>query len=266
MEERRNSNWMRNIRINNSRIKDAMQSGETVINPQEMRQLCGRLEAVCEEKRKRKRIGFRVFLSRQMRFIGWKIWLVQSVILLFLYSIFTAVYADFFLNRYTAFFLCCLSILIMLSVVPIIYRSIRYVMYEVELASLFSMAKLLAAKLLAIGIGNIVLLCTVLFLTTVKTTLQIESALLYIILSYLTAAGGFLYLLGHIPAEKLQMGSAGLGCALFLFLMILKVFCPAFFVQTFSAGWIAVCLALFLFCIWQFRYLVCCSAYAQASI
>lgn len=253
-------------RINGIRIKEALQCEECTISLEKMRLVCSMVEEISEEKRARRRIGFLAFLRRQMRFIYWKIWLVQGGMLFLLYGIFMSLFDSFFARRQTPFFLCCFSILIMLSAVPILYRSTRYTMYEVELASRFSMIKLLVAKLLAIGTGNMVLLGTVLFLTVLKTTMQIESALLYIIVSYLAAASGFLYLLGHIPAEKMQAGSIGLGCALFFLLVCLKEFCPAFFAQTFSAGWIAVSFMLFLFCIWQFRYLVCYSAYAQASI
>lgn len=247
-------------------IKDALQCRECSTDLEKMRLVCSMIEEIGEEKRKRRRIGFLAFLRRQMRFIYWKIWFVQGGMLFFLYGIFMLLFDNFWAMRQASFFLCCVSILIMFSAVPILYRSTRYTMYEVELASRFSMIKLLVAKLLAIGIGNMVLLGTVLFLTVLKTTLQIESALLYIIVSYLAAAGSFLYLLGHIPAEKMQAGSIGLGCALFFLLICLKEFCPAFFAQTFSAGWIAVSFMLFLFCIRQFHYLVCCSAYAKASI
>lgn len=229
--------------------------------------LC-RLQEVLEIKRKRRRIDFMSFLKRQVRFVGWKIWLVQSVLLLLLYGVFVlaAEGALLYSVRYTAYFLCCLSMLLMLSAAPMFYRCIRYSMYEMELASRFSIVKLLFARILIIGIGDVALLTGLLWITAVETQMRAESALLYILLSYLTAGAGFLYLLGHVPANKLQTGSIGLGCALFAVFFLLKQYCPDFFVQSFSAGWAAVCLMLFLICVWQFRYLLHDSAYAKVRM
>lgn len=229
--------------------------------------LC-RLRDVLEVKRRRQRIDFMSFLKRQVRFIGWKIWLGQGVLLLLLYGVFAFTTEGPLLHsvRYTAYFLCCLSMLLMLSAAPMFYRCIRYTMYEIELASRFSIVKLLFARILIIGIGDVVLLTGLLWLTAIKTQMRAESALLYILLSYLTAGAGFLYLLGHVPVKKLQMGSIGLGCALFSLFFLLKQYCPVFFVQTFSVGWVAVCLMLFLICIWQLRYLLHDSAYAQVQM
>lgn len=229
--------------------------------------LCG-LSKVLEAKRERRRINFFSFLMRQIRFIGWKIWLIQGMLLLALYGIFTPIAADFAMGniRYMAYFLCCLSVLVILSAAPAFYRCVRYTMYEIELASRFSIVKLLFAKILVIGIGDVVFLAALLWMTVLNTNMQMGSALLYILFPSLVSGAGFLYLLGHVPAGKLQAGSIGWGCALFLIIFLLKQFCPFFFTQTFSAGWAAVCFVLFIFCRWQFSYLLHDSTYARVQI
>ncbi|MCM1388658.1 MAG: hypothetical protein NC231_15125 [Bacillus sp. (in: Bacteria)] len=228
----------------------------------------GRLSPILEEKRKRKRIKFSAFLKRQVRFVGWKIWLMQSVLLCALYAFFS-VYAVGYMMvniRYIAYFLCCLSVLVILSAAPVFYCSIRYTMYEVEIASRFSMIRLLLAKIIIIGAGDAVLLTLFLWITVFRTGIKAESALLYILFPALVSGAGVLYLLGHTPAGRFQRESIGLGCVLFGIFFLLKQFCPLFFTQTFSIGWAAVCLLLFCFCIGQFRYLLCSSAYARVQM
>lgn len=223
-----------------------------------------RVAKLLEEKRKRKRINFTEFLKRQVRFIGWKIWLMQGVLLSMLYAFFSVYIVGSI--RYTAYFLCCLSVLVILSAAPIFYRSIRYTMYEVEIASRFSVVRLLLAKILIIGAGDVVLLTLFLWITVFYSGMRTERALLYILLPALVSGAGLLYLLGHTPAERFQSKSIGLGCALFGMFFLLKQFCPLFFAQTFSIGWAVICLLLLGICIEQFRYLMCDSAYARVQI
>ena len=260
--------------IESKKIKEALWDTDGAEDGSNTGQMCfpdagmGRLSELLEKKRQRRRIDFGAFLKRQIRFVGWKIWLLQGILLLLLYGFFASIEAVFLARdiRFTAYFLCCLSVLVILSAVPVFYRSVRYAMYETELASRFSIVKLILAKVILIGIGDVVLLFVLLWLTVFHTNLRAESALLYILLPGFLAAAGFLYLLGHIPAERLQKGSVGLGCVLFCIFFLLKQFYPVFFAQTFSAGWAAVCVLLLFVCGWQFYYLLHDSAYAQVRI
>lgn len=236
-------------------------------NREQINQICRRVEPLLEEKRKRRRINYSEFLKRQLRFIGWPIWLVQGTALIILCIVFNGP-LNFYLENSVhgiAFLLCCLSVLVLLSSVPMIHRSIRYKMHEIELSTRFSAVKLLIAKLLLIGIGNFVLLSVIFLLTIANTSLQTESVMLYLLLPYLAACGGFLYLLGHIPADKFEVYSAGLCCLMLTAFTILSRFHSNFFSQTFSAGWLLVCLLLVLFSIKQLRYIMYRSAYAQIA-
>lgn len=261
-------------RLKNKQLKEALRYIEDMENNDGIKQmsfpdagLC-RVREALEEKRARRRIGFTAFLKRQVHFIGWKIWLLQGGFLLLLYCLFMHSVSDFSVGniRYTAYFLCCLSVLVILSAAPAFYRCVRYAMYEIELVSRFSIIKLLLAKILVIGIGDIVLLAALLWITVFSTNMLAGSALLYILLPGLVSGAGFLYLLGHVPAERLQTGSIGLGGILFFIFFLLKEFCPLFFIQTFSVGWAAVCLTLLFICGWQFHYLLHDSAYAKVQI
>ncbi len=213
-----------------------------------------RAKIILTQKQMRRRIGFMEFLRRQVRFIYCKIWLVQMCMLMFLFAFFevpmhaVSVRDTGSTARYTAYLLCCMSVLVLFLAVPFLYRSIHYTMYELELTTRFSSVRLLAARLLAIGVGNIILLLGILAFAVIRTSLRIDSVLLYVLLPYLMAACGLLYLLRHLPADRLQPASWGLACALFVIFVMLKRFWPAFFVQRFSFGWGIVCLVLLLFC------------------
>lgn len=250
------------------KVKKAMQGGKQDAGDyhEQVQTTCVLLDTIVEEKRRRKRIGFGSFMKRQVSFVGWKIWFMQGVLFFLLYGIFTIPFSGYFRMNvsYMAFFLCCLTVLLMMSAAPILYRSVRYTMYEVELVCRFSMISLLFARICIIGIGNLAMLGGVLGVTVVRSALRMESALLYILLSFLAAGGGFLYLLGHWPAEKFLNGSIGFGSALIGLLFLLRRIYPAFFTQTFTAGWAAVCLVLFAFCIGQMHYFLCRSSYVYA--
>lgn len=245
---------------------------ERMVRPEAVEEVCVRAKETLAVTTRRERINFSAFLRWQIRFICGKIWLMQAGLLVLLCTLLEIPFREFPIeevrvaSRYLAFFLCCLSAAVLFSAVPFLYRSSRYVMYELELTTRFSSVKLLFARLFAIGIGNLLLLAALLGFTLMRTALGAESVLLYLLLPYLAAGGGLLYLLGHFPAEKLQMGSVGLGCILFTVLILLRRFWPAFFVQRFSFGWGMVCLALFVFCIVQVRYLMCRSMYAKVQI
>lgn len=225
--------------------------------------LCVRAEQAAAEKQKRRRIGFASFLGRQVRFIGWRIWFMQGIGTIVLYSM-CQIFFQGMLVKYIqniAFFLCCLAVLVLISTVPIVYRSIRYAMYETELATRFSAVRLLAARLLAIGLGNFAVLGVILLLAAMKASIPAAQAFLYLLLPYLAASGGFLYLLKRVPAESSQLCSIAWGCFLVCVFTALRRFFPVFFMQTFSGYWAVVCLLLLLFCIRQFYGLIYDSVY-----
>lgn len=251
----------------NCRLKETLHLQEEPINKEQIKQICRNVKPLLDKKQERGRIKFSAFLKRQLRFMGWHIRLVQSAALLLLCVLFQSVLEGLWKGsiQSMAFFLCCLSVLVLLSAVPMVHRSFQYKMHEIEMSTRFSAVKLLLAKLLVIGIENVVLLSMILLLTLRNTSLQMGSALLYLLLPYFMAGSGFLYLLGHTPADKLEGYSAGMGCLLFGGFTLLNRFHADFFRQTFSVGWAVVCLLLLLFCIRQLRYLMRCSAYAEIA-
>ncbi|MBE6022862.1 MAG: hypothetical protein E7231_06465 [Cellulosilyticum sp.] len=248
-----------------SQLKEALQLKETPLNQIHIQQTYVKAKQVLEERKQRQRIRFGAFLKLQIRFIGWKVWFIQGVILALICSVFVTTEQTLFMQntRHITFFLCCLSILILLTAVPFIHKSVQYGMHEVELTTRFSSIRLLIAKLIIIGIGDFVILNTILLLIAFKTPLHIGSSVLYLLLPHLIAAYGLLYLLGHMPIERFWIGSIVLSYFLLIVLVLLNRLYPRFYLQTFSVGWAILCLGLLFLCVIQLRHIMTRSAYVE---
>lgn len=220
---------------------------------------------VCR-KQGRERISFTHFLFMQMHFTGWKIWSIQAISLILIALLFSRPNEYLTSPLHLTKLLFCLSVLVFMTAIPFLYRCIRYRMQEVEAATRFSSVKLLMAKLIVIGMGDIFLLGSIFLAAMLKTSLQADSAILYLCFPFLLAGSGSLFMLGHFSPRQFFAGSMGL-CA---FLALAFSFLPGrytfLFQQTFSGGWMATCALLTFFCIYQFRYIMYHSSYTEIQI
>lgn len=265
-------NWERvNIMMEisfKSKLRHSLHSHATSINDSHLSQTILLASRELSDKPHHERINFRSFLILQIRFIGWKIWLLQGFLLTALCFMLTAAFGNELYHnpKYAALFLCSISILVLMMSIPFIQRALRYKMREVEMASYFSSVRLLMVKLFIIGIGDIFILGGALFITVSKTPLNISAALLYLIFPSLLTGCGYLYLLGHIPAQWFSSCCTMLCSMLYICIVLLNRFMPEFFRQELSGGWAAACVILLILCVSQFRYVVCCSAYAKVQL
>lgn len=250
------------------RLKNAIQSGNMPIDTVHLQQTLLLAGQELTYAHYRKQVKFSSFLALQIRFIGWKIWLAQGLLLAGGCYVLTAAFGkDFYYNRrYVAILLCGIAILIIMMAIPFIQRALRYKMHEIETATYFSSVSLLISKLTIIGIGDIAILNGLLFLTAFITPLTICDAFLYLIFPFLLTNCGCLYLLGHIPAQWFSQSCIALCSILYACLVLLNRVLPAFFQQTFSIGWAAVCMILVFLCALQFRYIIRCSSYAEIQL
>lgn len=209
-------------------------------------------------KKHKNRIRFGGFLKLQIRFLGWRVWLIQNLFLMTIYTLFESMSKHFLVqnNRYAAFFLSCISVLLLLTAIPFIYRSTKYKLQEIEMASFFSRTKLILANLLIIVIGNLFVLGIVFWLAIEKTSLEAGSILLYVGMPYLTASCGFIYLLGHTSSECFPRKTARFVAILGLAFIIMNRFYDNLFQQSLSSRWLIVCIGLILYIIYQVRYIV----------
>lgn len=251
-----------------SSLRHSLHSHATPINERHLSQTILLVHRELSDKPHHERINFRSFLVLQIRFIGLKIWLLQGLLLAALCYILDMSFGNYlyYNRRYSALLLCSISILVLMMSIPFIQRALRYKMHEVEMSSYFSTAKLLMAKLFIIGIGDIFILGGLLLLTILKASLNMGDALLYLIFPFLLAGYGYLYLLGHIPAQWFSSCSTALCAILYVCIMLLNRFLPELFQQTFSIGWACACAMLLFLCISQFRYIMYHSAYAKVQL
>lgn len=208
---------------------------------------------------------FGTFLLLQVKHLAWKIWFVQGVILAILCGGFLTVFGEFILYspRQIALLLCCVAMLVFMTAVPFIQRSIQYQMHEIESATKFSTVKLLVAKLLIIGIGDGIMLMSLFYFVIFHSSLAGSSVILYLLLPFLVISSGCLYLLGHVSADKFTPYSSGLCISLFLVIVAINRFYPSVLEQTFSLRWMCVCIGLVVFCSYQIRYLIVHSSYTE---
>lgn len=233
-----------------------------------LRQTCLLAGKEMQRRRGRRRISYAEYLSMQIKFIGWKIWAAQGALLLAILGMFKIIYGEYFLEYPQAItrVLFGLSVLIVMTALPMIYRSVRYHMQEMEAASYFSSVKLLAAKLTVIGIGDITMLMGIFAMTVIQTPLGTDRALLYLLFPFLLVSGGGLFMLGHLSPKSFFTGTMGL-----CFLLMAACFAvpgnhTILFEQSFSTGWLLACGLLAAFCVQQLRYLVHRSPYTEMQI
>ena len=245
-------------------LKEALQHMDRPVNDIHMRQTC---EAVKWEwtKKHKDRIRFWDLFKVQIRFLGWRVWLVQNLFLITIYILFESMSDHFWVanNRYTSIFLCCISISLLLSAVPFIYRSVKYKTQEIEMASYFSRAKFILVNLLMLGIGNVIVLGVVFGLAVVKTSLSMGGILLYLGVPYLTTGCELLHLLGHTPAGQFSKKTIKSITALGFVLVLINQFYDFFSIQSFSGSWFIVCSGLVIYMIYQVRYIAFQSPYVD---
>lgn len=250
------------------RLKNAMQSDNIPTDTAHLRQTLLLAGQELIDIPHRKQIKFSTFLALQIRFIGWKIWLVQGVLLAAGCCVLTASFGNdfYYSRRYAAILLCSIAILIIMMAIPFIQRALRYKMHEVEIATYFSCIKLLMCKLLIIGIGDIIILSGLLLFAVFRTSLNICDIFLYLVFPFLLAGYGCLYLLAHIPSQWFSQCCIALCSILYICLVLLNRLLPSLFRQTLSIGWAAICMILVFLCALQFRYIMCFSSYAEMQI
>lgn len=131
------------------------------------------------QKQNRKRISLTRFLVKQIPLIGWKLWGFQAVFLLSVYGVLSDL-SDYLKSPLRlAKLLFCLSIMVVMTALPLLYRSIRWQMQELETTTHFSLIKLLLARLIVIGIGDLSLLGGIL-LTALAKLLCLPTVLSFI--------------------------------------------------------------------------------------
>ncbi|MDE6386457.1 MAG: hypothetical protein K2L82_01470 [Lachnospiraceae bacterium] len=151
-------------------------------------------------------LSFAGLVMKQLRFFAWKIWLFQGMVLALLCSLFFSVYT-FDLRRWHSGtlpkFLCLCSAAIVISSIPILKRTSRYQMFELEQSTHFAIGGSLLSQLLFIGIGDLFMLA-VLILIVANYGLTISVTAISLMIPFMTAATACLMLWSRVTPACFQ--------------------------------------------------------------
>lgn len=218
------------------------------------------------KKQNRTRISFSRFLGKQISYIGWRLWILQGIFLLAVYGVLSD-FSDYLKSPlHLAKLLFCLSIMVFMTALPLLARSFRWRMQEVEAAARFSSVKLLLAKLVVIGIGDMFLLSGIFLTALAKTALPADTAVIYLSFPFLLAGSGCLFMLGHFPPGRFLAGSILFCSSLMLAASVLPGQYYFLFYPSFSAVRCILCALLTAFCAYQLRYIIKTSSYGEMQL
>ncbi len=220
------------------------------------------------KNQKRGRIPFWRFLFQQVRYVGWQLWTAQGLMLLVFDRMLIQLYGERFWDSPIsgAKLLFCASTLVAMMALPMLYRSRKYRMQEIESVSYFSSTRLLMAKLAAIGIGDALLLAGIFLTTMIRTSMETGNLTLCLLLPFLVMSAAYLYMMGHCSGNGFFVGSITLGSAMLLIATVIPGQWLSLFQQSMTYGWIIFCLGLLVFSAGQLRYLLYRSPYAELQV
>lgn len=204
----------------------------------------------------RKRTSFGKFLLVQVHFAGWKIWLKQALVLLLLYGMVDLV-SDGDLAyigiRHMPFLLSCFGVCILMSSVPLYYRTVRYGMLETVAAAKLSNSNLIMAQLVIAGAGNVVMLAATIVFIILRSNIRTGSIILWVGVSFLVAACFLITSLAHAKIRWLPV-LCGIFCCIFISGMAaVNTFYPAVAEQSFNFAWGIFCVVLLALCMGQLQ-------------
>lgn len=175
------------------------------------------------KKAERRRLSFWEFLKAQVRFVGWKIWLLQMVILGIIYLCMTEFFENYYMKapEYLLSLLMVLAVVVLMTMIPFLYRSIRYRMQEVEAVTHVSSVRLLMARLFLIAIGDGMLLGSIFAMTIANSAISKMIIFLCLCIPFFAACNGCIFMARHLKPKYFLQGSIGL-CIAMIVLFLYK--------------------------------------------
>ena len=203
------------------------------------------------KKAGRKRLSFWQFLKTQIRFIGWKIWVMQLVVLGVVYACMTGFFEKYYTEHPEDLprLLMVLAIIVLMTAIPFLYRSIRYRMQEIESVTYVSSVRLMMARLFIIAVGDSVILASMYVMAISNSIIQKMLLFLCLSIPFFAACNGCLYMVGHLKSEYFLHGSIGL-CLAMIGLFLYKGVWLELLFQNGIYG-LLLCVLLILLCIYQ---------------
>lgn len=164
-------------------------------------------------REKRTRIGFIALMFRQLRFIGWKMWAMQTAAVLLIAPVIARFFwvKDYFTARRALFLLGIVAVMIAMMMIPFLYRSAGYRMMETESATYFAGRRLLLCRLLPLMAGDIAVIIGVAVAMKTHTALDMKNLLACQFAPFFLCCDGILYLLRKTELSRLWVRYGALG-------------------------------------------------------
>ena len=217
------------------------------------------------KKMEHSRLSFWQFLKAQIRFIGWKIWMIQIVVLGIIYLGMTEYFGKYYAEHPERLpqLLMVLSVVVLMTALSFLYRSIRYRMQEIEAVTFVSSVRLMMTRLLIIAIGDGMLLGSIYVMGVTNSVLPRIIIFLCLSVPFFAACNGCLFMAGHLKPECFLRGSIGL-CMAMIGLILYKGEWLEILFQNGMYG-LLICGLLLMLCIYQIWNMQKCS-YVELQI
>lgn len=174
-------------------LRGALRAGTaTECNPAHLEETANKARLALQAQTKQRPIGLFRFLLRQVWHVGYIVWGVQAVIIILACLVLSASYRGIpdSLARYFPVLLSCYAVMLSAVSIPLLYRSAKYHMLELEASTQASLPKLILANMILAGLGDIVAIALVLLLTGTKSQIGLYHALIYLLLPFLISCMG----------------------------------------------------------------------------
>lgn len=207
-------------------LQDDMAQGSDAAMARILRQA----EQEMQRQKPKRRKGLLPMMKVQLRYAGWKIWLVQFLsVLLSMAAVRRMNAASGFTPGRMALFLCMVSAMLAMMTMPFLYRSARYMMLETESAAWISGRRLLLARVLMFLVGDAVFLLAVILFAATRTKLGWQVCAGNLLLPFLMIMAGLMALirsseLSHIGKQYAMLGTGVTVCILLAYKVFPRLF------------------------------------------
>ena len=178
------------------------------------------------------RINYRHLIAMQARYLSKWVWMVS-----FLFCGLSFGIVNLMEEKYVCMIYGLVPFLVMVTVTESM-RSYRYGMEELELSARFSLKSIVMARMLMLGIGNMVVLAIAIFLLGNR----VEHYFFQVLTPYFLTAGGSLYLVRRIPGKENTFFCFALAAGVSILQMLLPWQWQEIFQPGYMPVWAAVCL------------------------
>ncbi len=249
-------------------LKTALRNNEAAEDTSRLHNLAEAMVQECSIRNRHRPVGMLRFMKQQIRFVGWKIWLFQVILLLLLTGQFISLLdvSHGFYSRLIGHFVFGCAILTSAVILPVIYRSHRYRMNEVEASTYFSSSRLLLSKLLIVWFGDLIILCSISLFVAYKTATAFGVIALNAFLPFLAASFGIICAMGHFRIKFLLPISMGLYVLLLAGHLLVQSYGPFFLSQSLSVFKFILCIGFAIACLHQLYFILQKPAYTEMQV